>query len=484
MRKNLVTDIINGLKPIRKNTIEAIRKHTSKFIFSDKNGNCKCERCGGEFILADHKHKSSAVCPKCHRSFEVWRTDIKSLNNDRKDWEVIAEAINGTTIILRYVLVYRKGNEVMEIGERARHLLDFNGRKDHYFENRFGNGWVIGTRNYFRESGMGCYTMNSWCCRGANEYDADKFIAEVKKLDGMEYLDVKALWNPRHYVTQFVSMWERADLYEKMMKSGLTSIVMAYQHTYRLPQYSANETELTKMLGISKKDLAFLQEHPSIDNLTTLQHQNHQLTEDEYKALTIGMLGVMHRCIEKYGLKTYNYLVKNGIQYDDYDSYILKIAKLGYPLENIYRFPREFDKAYDRVKAEEVEKAKYIDEHRDELIAKIKEGLYAKPELKNLFDGQDGFWVDVPSCDEDFVVEGRNNFNCVGRNHNYSNKVANGESLIFFIKKALDDKSYVTMEYCNGSIAQLFYRENKAVEKDSNVYQFATRLAEVLRKVA
>ena len=79
---------------------------------------------------------------------------------------------------------------------------------------------------------------------------------------------------------------------------------------------------------------------------------------------------------------------------------------------------------------------------------------------------------------EELVEEGSRLHNCL---RTYIDKVARGDCLIFFIRKAdRPDEPFYAMEYCNGEINQLYADHN---EHDSNydvVYTFCSDFIKIL----
>ena len=65
----------------------------------------------------------------------------------------------------------------------------------------------------------------------------------------------------------------------------------------------------------------------------------------------------------------------------------------------------------------------------------------------------DQFKVVIPTCKEDFQVEGRMNHNCVGGS--YFDKMLKGKCVVFFLRKKENiDAAYCTVEMNGSSIVQ------------------------------
>ena len=77
------------------------------------------------------------------------------------------------------------------------------------------------------------------------------------------------------------------------------------------------------------------------------------------------------------------------------------------------------------------------------------------------------------------IAEGQAQHNCVG---SYIKKMSSGDDIVFFIrKKESPDTSFVTAEYRNGGIAQLFYKNNICVQ-DSKIQKLAKDFADKLNR--
>lgn len=77
----------------------------------------------------------------------------------------------------------------------------------------------------------------------------------------------------------------------------------------------------------------------------------------------------------------------------------------------------------------------------------------------------DSFIVVLPTCENDFVEEGNNQHNCVGR-FGYYEKMANGYSSVVFIRRKDEpNKSFITCEVDNkGNILQFLGKANHYVD--------------------
>ena len=483
------------MKAIKKSTLESIRKSTAKYILVDKEGNAYCDRCQTEFPLLGSKHKSMVKCPNCKHTLEIWHTHRRSTLNDQIDWSVVAEHLEGNQIVYRYVLAYRQG-KTCTVSEHARAFFDFSNQKEYYYElplwDYQGDTWKKSQRYFFKEFHM-CYQTNRFCCLGGKEYTRT-FFKEVSKLDVFKYVDVKAMWEFDMYPAS-VSCWlgKRIDLYEKLQKVGLNALIKADLHTYWREEiaYNNSERELTKMLGISKVSLNALKSAPTLNNLRAMQSV--EITEEDIVRATqlkgdIRTFADLKKANVKHLEKTFAYITEQKVNADRYSKYVEMLKSLDLDTDKAYLFPKDFEEMYKQIKGTFEAKKMSI---KDALIKNITDGLKAMPELQSFFNGNGNskYLVSVPDSVMDFVQEGINQHNCVGSNldregSNFVDRMIKKEAFVFFIRECNNPSaSFVTMEYRNGSVVQLMYNHNVAVQKDTEIYQFANALATTMASV-
>lgn len=149
----------------------------------------------------------------------------------------------------------------------------------------------------------------------------------------------------------------------------------------------------------------------------------------------------------------------------DWLEYLGWCRELKYDLENVFLYmPTNFKKVHDRTAKEyqELQDRKSMEEKRRrerEAKRKLKQTRKALEEILKANDGVDAFSIQgkglvlvVPKSTEDMKVEGEALHHCVG---GYVERVARGETSIFFIRKAdSPDKPYFTLEWKNNDIIQ------------------------------
>ena len=503
-------EYIAKIRPISKATKESIRKQTSKNIFVEKDGTAVCERCNGTSVLVDTKHNSTVKCPICGHKMTVWHTWRKSIYHAYSNsWRVLAKALSSTELMLQYVLVAREGRKILCIENCATEVLNFGTKKEYHYEivktdNK--SEWQKRTYNYFREYGMG-YGFRTLCCLPAKPHN-NIFFREVGKIDCFKYINTKEFTNAHndHYMRSILCHFStKLDLVEKLQKSGLSRLVwsdLATYSAYNEIKYDSTQTELTKMLGITKRNLNMLKNSSmSLADLVRLQNNNDisdmefedlrgfSRYEEEDLKIASELVGVsLHKIVK--------YVKAQGIRATEYRNMLHKSADCGYSnKDTAYSMPKDFHKELDRLlvveadlKKQKAEEERKLEEAKATILASIKAEVEGNKELREFFDKSKKYMCYVPGSVEDFVNEGNNNHNCVGGKH-YQNAVAKKETFVFFIREANNPTaSFVTCECKDGQIVQIMYDKNERVEHSSEVYQFAEafakRLSATQKKVA
>ena len=99
------------------------------------------------------------------------------------------------------------------------------------------------------------------------------------------------------------------------------------------------------------------------------------------------------------------------------------------------------------------------------------------PQSKMYLESEYVIILPYSSCD--IIQEGQNQRNCVG---SYLKRIAQRDSFVFFIrKKETPDESYVTGEYRDGRVTQLYLKNNRIVS-ESKIHEIAREFATNLTK--
>lgn len=135
------------------------------------------------------------------------------------------------------------------------------------------------------------------------------------------------------------------------------------------------------------------------------------------------------------------------------------------------KFPSDIKSAHDNVAKAYSAKANALTDKKLSAIAANAEKLIPQTKDEDLYE------IRLPKSIYDFVQEGQNMHNCVG---SYVDRVSNGHSLVFFIRKKDEpDASFVTAEYRSHNITQLYYKNNRRVS-DTEIIHMANKFKDAL----
>ena len=493
-------------KPISNKHLDWALKTSARHIYIDREGNGWCTSCESKVILPKTKHLQDVRCPKCNAKLKALHTWRRTSNKyagieDTVDWYVFPEIIDGHTLMLRYVLVYKADTEP-EYGERARLIIDFKNQKTYTLEySRISDEWMYSASNYFRENGMG-YSYRRFCCLQGDIYPY--CIKSLNRIEDIKYIRFNKGMFKRWYVSSvIITASKKPVMYEKLSKAGLYQLIDedlgAYSKYQEVP-YDDSQTELIKALGLNRNTFNYLKKAPSIAALKYLKAHPAVSDKEFEKARILGFSDELKHTTEKYGLhfgKTFKYIRKVAKGKDtrqfivDYKDYLRTLDELGYPLDSQYCYPTNFRKEDERVQKELKDrrermskmtpKEKILEEARiDTAVNNISKALRENEELKRWMKGSDGLKVIVPESVGELTDEGIKLHNCL---QTYAKAIADKQSLIFFIRKLNDPtKAYVAMEYKHGEVRQLRFDKNVTVE-DKKIIQFADALAAKLHEL-
>ena len=150
-----------------------------------------------------------------------------------------------------------------------------------------------------------------------------------------------------------------------------------------------------------------------------------------------------------------SYLNKEDITVTDFFDNLNMLKKI-YP--NPYKKSLIYPKNFHDIHLENIDKLEVV--NNSDCFKKFKK--VRTKALKKTFEDENYILL-VPECKSDFISEGINNHNCVGR-CGYYEKMSRGSSYIYFLRKKEDvKKSFITIEYNPkmNKVIQCYLRENK-----------------------
>ena len=400
------------------------------------------------------------------------------------DWSVVAHTIDEHTLMLRYVVAHRYQRDDLSIEERARMVLSDDGNVIMFEKWHTDDVWRNTKCCYFRQcSHYRYWVRQNFCCRDTQKL-APGFEEEIDKLANIKYLNHGCFFVENVWICiedTMKRLMERGSFYEKLQKIGMVNIALDDFKSYSndLIQINANETKLSEMLGLNKREMKLLHQNPRTDCVKILQRIKN-ITDKEFEyAMKDNQYGTSVIKLRETGYNTDTviaYLEKRGVAWYDWINYVETLKKLDYPLDDAYLYPKDFYKEDRRVASE-----LYGHEHdaANKVIKQLADAMRNDKAFKEFFAGSNGLVVKVPESAEDLYIEGKRLHNCLS---GYIDKVASGQSLIFFVRKIEEpDKPFIAMEYSEGRIVQCRYDFNEAV-KDEKIISFVELLADKLRE--
>lgn len=154
--------------------------------------------------------------------------------------------------------------------------------------------------------------------------------------------------------------------------------------------------------------------------------------------------------------KMYRYIQEelkgDGRQLNDYLDYLEDLEYLQIDIDRAELFPKGFQTVHHNVAMQRQERENKLAKMKlDEKNAEFQKMLPGIEEIYSMENDQ--FKVVIPTCKEDFQVEGRMNHNCVGGS--YFDKMLKGKCVVFFLRKKENiDAAYCTVEMNGSSIVQ------------------------------
>lgn len=213
---------------------------------------------------------------------------------------------------------------------------------------------------------------------------------------------------------------------------------------------SKNQYNMLRKVGDPRmKDLEILRYKPDLkwNDFEELRWIQDNGTKDNYKKyIDLMEYTTLH--------KLRRYISEQKIKYThDYFDYTGWLEKMGYDMRNEFNlFPRNFEKAHDEKSKEYVKfqdkKAKEDIKRFNKLLKKLrKETSNVEPINLRI----EGLFIRLPEKLDELKSEGEFLHHCVGT---YRDRVAKGETMIFFIRKETEpDKPFYTLEW-KGKVVQ------------------------------
>jgi len=417
----------------------------------------QCTNCGkysyGK-LLSERNFKYQDICRFCGNKYAIKRSNLK---NYFFSFNLAIVDNICKKLIIRYFNVYRYYNNEMcnfsdSIVEFARYVPEFD---------------VI--------------LLNNRCPLGQNIYHYDK-VKKWRVFKGQYYankdyqdiyikdIDEKAQGTSYQYIplgdavnhlksinyNTIYRMFElvKYESFELLLKAGL------YNLAFNCPEKFNEKGSFEKRFGVKKNFYNFMKKHNiTYEELRVLQLTQRANIEAIRRLLKMSNENIkdLERTkkyidlvrLEEYSKKQCDFSIPNYLDYID------NLVKIGIPLTKKKLLPENFSEAHDI----SVKKVKIVENKN--LDKKIKQ-RYKQLE-KNNFRNK-SFFIRPAKTLKDIKEESVQQKNCVYSN--YSEKYANGDTDIYFLRKLKDpNKSLVTVEVLDGKIRQKYQKQNTSVTK-------------------
>lgn len=446
---------------------EEVMKDANYLVYSTKQKKVYCTHCRKEYALAELEsrngrkpaHQKYNMCDKCKVTLMTISEGMSRHNkNFRRSTEIMQQYQDG--VIVRVFNLFRDFEKSLtpetKIVEIQRHI--FTGGKYLKYESRWdeknGRRWqrITGNRHFieitFAEGII--YKKNVREVLGNSRYDSYNLPAffekkQISMRSGYEKILEKLPKKP--YVEQFI-------------KAGLDGLAEeVFEGTFDDRRADRKQTELVKILRINREQLRWIRNSKNqYDALRFIQSANEahkNITELEAAAYCGSKQG--HKVKDFMLRKDINtkkvceYIVRNGVEIEDFVDHVELLEKLEMPAKKQYLFPKDFRMAHqEEIEADILKNDKISAEIREQ----FKQTYDRWKKISKRVPMQDGeYRVVFPRDCADIKTEGRILHHCVG---NYVERAAKGQTVILFIRKIENmEKRLYTMEYCGGKLMQI-----------------------------
>lgn len=490
-------------------------------IYSRKKKRAYCTRCGETLSLkADGrftsngdipKHNAIIICPVCDNDVQAKSERMSRQGLYTARWSVYIEK-GGENLHTRYFLHtkdfrgdYRKPK--YKTYERIRTIHRQAGNDDYEwrsFDCRSGFYWLPYQEKSHKFCGPTIYERpyETWLY---NQNIAETIKGTWAKYSGLtEFINGSRHFDNSYTVDWYLNKYRGNHGLEKIIKAGL--VILAGQivgtkqrrRGFRDDIIEIEDKATTReVLGLSKNQYRLFTSisNPGYENLEIIKRSG-DITRTDFAIIS------KWQNEEEYGGKIYDkladmreyttlrkldrYLERQDIRHiRDYFDYIRWMREMGYDLKNSYNlYPRDFAEAHDQKQIEyQRERSKIEKERRKKFNKVLKEMAKSAKDIKplNLKIGE--IFIRPPHELDELKIEGETLHHCVAT---YIDKVAKGETMIFFIRKESEpDKPYYTLEW-KGRVIQCrgMRNSNPTAEVKAFVEEFDKLMAEYMRKKA
>lgn len=434
----------------------------------------ECTNCGKYSygrLLSERNSKHYDICHFCGQKLQIKRSNLRYYWFEYN--VAIADNIN-SKLVIRYYRVWRKYNYKTrrfdsKIVEFARYVPEFgivllNNRCPYghgiYYYDKVTKWRVFGGDYYYNTEYKAIYLRDIDEKKIGTLYQYIPLGDAINHLENVEYYDLNRIFELSKYKS-----------FELLLKAGLYNLALS------CPEKFNENGSFEKRFGVKKQFYDFMKKHniteeelgvlkiikrPNIEIIRRLLRISHSNLNDLEK--TNKYIDLVK--IEDYSKKQSMFSIQS------YLDYIENLEKIGIPLTKKKLLPKDFSEAHDL----SIENVKIVENKL--LDQKIKQ-RYEQLEKNNYEDEK--FFIRPAKTLKDIKDEAKQQSNCIYSN--YSEKYANGETDIYFLRKLKNpEKSLVTVEVSKGKIRQRYQKRNTSINKEQR--NFLSLWEENVLKVA
>lgn len=462
---------------------ETVFSSENYIFYSRPKERAYCTKCGHDFELRKDglyhkkiaiwndrdmvKHNRTVWCPYCNSLLMCKSEGMGRQNLFAVKWSVLVQKYN-EEVLVRYFCHtkdFRKDFRSPKTENSERFRTVHTAEKTTYFEwYRFKSSTEMRWCYLTNRSYGYCHPSEMTVPRSTILYNTD--LLETVSGTCMKYSavdvfvdkvvqDSQILDKPWCIDWYFKAYREKPYL-EQLLKIGFYRLAKAVLEDHDCPEFKDGRT-VSETLGINKLQFNMLRElvNPSVLDVEILQYAG-RIRKEDFKILRGIHDDGYARMYRKYlDMRRYTtiykvdkYISRQKIKHArDYFDYIGWLEEMGYDMRNEFNlFPRDFRKAHDDKSKEYTgfrDKQAREDEKRFKKLLKQLRKETADVDAMNL--RVEGMFIRLPKELDELKREGEMLHHCVGT---YRDKVARGDTMIFFIRREAEpDRPFYTLEW-------------------------------------
>ncbi len=494
-------------------------------FYDKKKGYAYCTRCQNDFKLHRDgelqmkkcgwvsygpqgiKHNKDAVCPFCMSKDIGVKTVAKSIGYSRQQlveaqWAIViqpTEIEEKSAVMVRYICCtkdYRESFVDPKLGYyemyRSIHFedhcenyewgWDIHFHKDDWIPER-QKGWYWSPSKFQAPvDGVIPYDISDEVLKGSwLQYSCCERFAKA-------YLELHRDKNSLGpwFFDQWFNFYRDHKSIEKFIKIGWDKMAVEivdgreedspYLRTEIKNLLNEEGRTVAEVIGVSREQFLMIRnasDNPIWRDVEILRYANQQeipVSEKEYRELRYihdnGRSKLYQEyidwkdCTTLHKLKKYTDSLPKNAKPGDYFEYLEWTKELGYDMRNEFNlYPKDFIKKHNERSKEYIkQKNKAQREAAKEFNRLLRKYRQDTKDVEALNMNIDGLFIRLPESLKELSIEGENLHHCVGT---YREKVMNGETTIFFIRKiSAPNKSYYTLEWKDSRVVQCRGRKN------------------------